>query len=194
MTGIGAPWEWFWKVWEHLGLLPNQYRNPKLTLRDPWVLMRIHSMDCRSYLRFSWCTPSNKNTLQVRCIDYCSLSTSKSYYSTQHLIQHSDFCIATLRRTTEHREWLKNTSRANWNNNLTKQSEWYQSNIGTMSSTKSPILSGPINADTYNSSIGHRSLRRSWYFQISRAWRVVEIEFQCCFASFVISQWLELRH
>ena len=29
---------------------------------------------------------SNKNTLHVWCIDYCSLSTSESYYSTQHLL------------------------------------------------------------------------------------------------------------
>jgi len=47
---------------------------------------------------------SNKNTLHVRCIDYCSLSTSTSYYSTQHLIHHSIVCIATLRRTKEQRK------------------------------------------------------------------------------------------
>jgi len=34
MSGMGAPWERLWKVWEHLGLSPNDFGNPKLTLRD----------------------------------------------------------------------------------------------------------------------------------------------------------------
>jgi len=65
---------------------------------------------------------SNKNTLHIWCIDYCSLSTSKWYYSTQHPIQHSIVCIAILRRTKENGKGFKNTSRWNRNNNPTNQS------------------------------------------------------------------------
>ena len=65
---------------------------------------------------------SNKNTFHIWSIDYCSLSTSKSYYSTQHLIQHSIVCSATLGRTREIGEWFNNENRENQNNNLTKQS------------------------------------------------------------------------
>ena len=54
---------------------------------------------------------SNKNSFHVWCIDYCSLSTSKSYYTTQHVIKHSMVCIAELRRTKENDEWFKNESR-----------------------------------------------------------------------------------
>jgi hypothetical protein len=39
MTGTGAPWEQMRMVWEHLGLSPNKYRNPKLTLRDAGFLL-----------------------------------------------------------------------------------------------------------------------------------------------------------
>ena len=56
MTGTGARCEPLWHVWEHLGLSPNQCGNPKLTLRDAWVLRDIHSKDCRHYRRFSRCT------------------------------------------------------------------------------------------------------------------------------------------
>jgi len=66
------------------------------------------------------CT-GNKNTLHLWSIDYCSLSTSKSYYSTQHLIQHSVVCIATLRRTNDNDEWFKNGSRETRNNDPTKR-------------------------------------------------------------------------
>jgi len=69
-----------------------------------------------------WMYMSNKNTPHIWCIDYCSLSTSKLYYGTQHLIQHSDVCIATLRRTKDNSESLKNGSRYNWRNNPTKRS------------------------------------------------------------------------
>jgi len=54
---------------------------------------------------------SHTNSLHVWCIDHCSLSTSKSYCSTQHLIQHSCVCIATLRRTKDNDECLTNGSR-----------------------------------------------------------------------------------
>jgi len=63
----------------------------------------------------------NKNTLHVWCIDYCSLSTSKSYYSTQHLIKHSIVCIATLRITKNQGKWFRNESRWNRNNNPTQR-------------------------------------------------------------------------
>jgi len=155
--------------------------------------MDIHWKDCRQYLRLSRCTPSNRNTLHVWCIDYCSLSTSKSYYSTQHLIQYSIVCIATLRRTKESGKWFKNETSKNRNHNPTKRSEWYQSNIVSMSSTKSPISSGPTNAGTNNSSTVQRSWRRSLYFRIIPAWRGGEIEFQCHLARFVISKRLEWR-
>ena len=65
---------------------------------------------------------SDKNIFHVWCIDYCSLSPSKSYYSTQHLIQHSIVCIATLRKTKKNGEWFKSESRYHWNNNPTKRS------------------------------------------------------------------------
>jgi len=64
----------------------------------------------------------NQNTLHVWCIDYCSLSTSKSYYNTQHLIQHSTVCIATLIRTKDNDEWFKHESRWTRNNNPAKWS------------------------------------------------------------------------
>ena len=66
-------------------------------------------------------------------------------------------------------------------------------NIVSMSSTKSPISSGPTNAGTHNSSTAQRGWRRSLYFQMIPAWRVGEIEFQCHLARFVISKWLEFR-
>jgi len=62
-----------------------------------------------------------------------------------------------------------------------------------MSSTKSPISSGPTNAGTNNSSTAQRCWRRSQYFQMIWAWRVGEIEFECHLARFVISKRLELR-
>jgi len=155
--------------------------------------MDIHSKDYRRYLRFSSCTSSNKNTLHVWYINHCLLSTSKLYYSTQHLIQHSILCITTLRRTKENGESSKDESCQNWNNNLTKRSEWYHSNIVSMSSTKSPISSGPTKEGTYNSSLVQRSWRSSLYFRMIRAWQVGEIEFQCHLAQFVISKMLELR-
>jgi len=68
-----------------------------------------------------------------------------------------------------------------------------QSNIGSMSSTKSPISSGPTNAGTHNSSTAQRSWRRSLYFRMIPAWQVGEIEFQCRLARIVISKRLELR-
>jgi len=57
-----------------------------------------------------------------------------------------------------------------------------------MSSTKSPISSGPTNAGTHNSSTAQRSWRRSLYFWMIQAWQVGEIEFQCRLARFVISK------
>jgi len=54
-TRTGAPRELLWKVWEYLGLSPNQCGNPKLTLSDAWVLMDIHLKHSRRYLRFSGC-------------------------------------------------------------------------------------------------------------------------------------------
>ena len=57
----------------------------------------------------------------------------------------------------------------------------------SMSATTSPILSGPTNAGTHNSSTAQRSWRPSLYLQIIRTWRVAEIEFHSRLARFVIS-------
>jgi len=62
-----------------------------------------------------------------------------------------------------------------------------------MSFTKSPISSGPIYTRTYNSSTVQRSWRCSLKFRMIWAWRAGEIEFQCCFARYVISKRLESR-
>ena len=90
-------------------------------MRDAFVIMDIHSKDGRRYVGLSWCTLSNKNTLYIWCIDYCSLSTSKSYCSTQHFIQHSIVCITTLRRTKANGEWFKNERSWNRNDTPTKR-------------------------------------------------------------------------
>jgi len=136
---------------------------------------------------------SNKNTLLIWCIDYCSLLTSKLYYSTQHLIQHCIVCIATLRRTNANGEWFNNERRSNWNNNRIKRSACYQSNIISISSTKSPISSGLTNTRTRNSSMAQRRWWCSLNFRMIRAWGVGEIEFQCRLPQFVISTRLEVR-
>jgi len=68
-----------------------------------------------------------------------------------------------------------------------------QLNIVSMSSTKSPIPSGPTNAGTHNSSTAQRSWWRSLFFRMIPAWQVGEIEFQCRLARFVICKRLELR-
>jgi len=57
-----------------------------------------------------------------------------------------------------------------------------------MSSTKSPISSGPTYAGAHNSSTVQRSWRCLLYFQMIRARRGCEIEFQCRLAQFVISK------
>jgi len=62
-----------------------------------------------------------------------------------------------------------------------------------MSSTKSPISSGPTNAGTHNLWMQQSNWRPSLYFRMIRIWRVGEIEFQCRLALFVISDMLELR-
>ena len=68
-----------------------------------------------------------------------------------------------------------------------------QSNIVSMSSTKSPISSGPTNARTHKSAMARMSWRRSLYYRMIPAWRVGGIQFQCRSARFVISERLELR-
>jgi len=62
-----------------------------------------------------------------------------------------------------------------------------------MSSTRSPISSGPTNAGTHNSSMSQRSWRHCLYFQMIRARRVGEIECQCHLPRFGISKRMELR-
>jgi hypothetical protein len=62
-----------------------------------------------------------------------------------------------------------------------------------MSSTTSPIPSGPTNAETHNSSTAQKSWRHPLYFSRIQAWRVCKIEFQCCLARFVLSKRFELR-
>jgi len=57
-----------------------------------------------------------------------------------------------------------------------------------MSSTQSPILSGPTNVGIHNSSTAHKSWRHSLYFRMIRAWWLGEIEFQRCLVWFVISK------
>jgi len=56
-----------------------------------------------------------------------------------------------------------------------------------MSSTNSPISSGPNNAGTHIHP-QRKEATRSLYFRMIPAWRVGEIEFQCCLARFVISK------
>jgi len=84
--------------------------------------------------------------------------------------------------------WFKNDSRCNRNNNPTKRSEWYQSNIDLMSSTESPTSSWPTNAATHNSAAVQRSWRHALYFRMIWAGRMGQIEFHCRLAQFVISK------
>jgi len=56
-----------------------------------------------------------------------------------------------------------------------------------MSSTLSPISSGPTKAGTHNSSTAQRSWRHSLYLLIIHSWPVDEMQFQCSLARFVIS-------
>ena len=60
-------------------------------------------------------------TLHTWYINCCLLSTSKSYYSMEHLIQHFIVCIAILNRITENIRWFKNEHRSNQNNILSKR-------------------------------------------------------------------------
>jgi len=94
---FGSMSEWWREVWAHLGLLPNESGNPKLTLRDALILMDTRSEDCRRYLRLLQCSQAIEYPPQWIWFMSSSLSSSESYYTTQHLIQKSDFCIATLR-------------------------------------------------------------------------------------------------
>jgi len=57
-----------------------------------------------------------------------------------------------------------------------------------MSSTKSPISSGPTNAGTRNSSMAQKSWRLLLYFRMIWFWQMGEIAVQCRLAWFVISQ------
>ena len=95
---------------------------------------------------------SNKNTLHVWCIDYCSWSTSKSYYSTQHLIQHSTVWFATLRRTKETDEWFKNGSRWTRNNDRAKRSNDINRTWSQCHPLNLPSHQGQQNSGTRNSS------------------------------------------
>ena len=77
---------------------------------------------------------------------------------------------------------------------ITRLCNWMISmTIVSMSSTKSPISSGPTNSETHNSSTAQRCWRRSLYFRMIQVWWVGEIEFQQHLAWFVISKGLELR-
>jgi len=78
----------------HLGVSPNQRGNHKQTLRDAWVLMDIHSEDCRRYLRLFGCTWTIDFPQQrMWCMDYCSLSLLN--HTSRHLLQHCILCLAT---------------------------------------------------------------------------------------------------
>jgi hypothetical protein len=137
---------------------------------------------------------SNKNTVHVWCIDYCTLSTSKSCYRTQHLIHHSIVCIATIEENQIQWWVIQNEIRKNQNSNPITQSECYQSDMVSMSCTLPPRPSQPRNIRTYNLSTAWRSWRRSLYFRIIQAWRVGAIEFDFHLAQFVrsiiLARWL----
>ena len=55
-----------------------------------------------------------------------------------------------------------------------------------MSSTTSPISSGPTKGGTHNASLVHRLRRHSLYAVVIHTRTVDEIEFQCCLARSVI--------
>jgi hypothetical protein len=65
--------------------------------------------------------------------------------------------------------------------------EWYHSITVSMSSTTSPISSGPTKAGTYNSSTARQTKRRFLYLPFICTWQVDEMEIQFCLAQFVIS-------
>jgi len=85
------------ELWVHLRVLPKQRGNHIHTLRDAWVLMAIHSEDCRSYRRLFGCTWAiDFPQQQIWCTDYCSLSLLN--HTSHHLLHHCILCLATLRK------------------------------------------------------------------------------------------------
>jgi len=58
---FGSTLEHWRELWEHLGPLPNQCGNSKLTLRDASVVIDIDLENCGQYLRLSRC---------IRATDY----------------------------------------------------------------------------------------------------------------------------
>jgi len=63
MTGTAASWEQWSYVWEHLGQSPNQCGNPKLTLRDAWVL----SIFIRKTTGVIWDSPNVPQAIRIPC-------------------------------------------------------------------------------------------------------------------------------
>jgi len=85
MTGTGAPWELFEQFGSTWDCHPTNVGIPNWL----WKLLGSYGYSFEGLQALSKILQmymSNMNTLHVWCIDYCSLSTSKSYYSTQHLI------------------------------------------------------------------------------------------------------------
>jgi len=115
---IGISDDWYRST---IGAVVKSFRAPG-TVTQPIQEFQTNSERCLGsyWYLFEWlqtlseifriCT-SSKKTLHVWCIDYCSLSTYKSYYSTRNLIQHSTVCSTTLRITEKNDEWFKNESR-----------------------------------------------------------------------------------
>jgi hypothetical protein len=58
----------------------------------------------------------------------------------------------------------------------------YDSNMVSMSTSTSPISSGPTNTGTQNSSMAQCISRHSFHLLIIHTWRVADSEFQCHFA------------
>jgi len=110
-----------------------------------------------------------------------------------NLFQHSIVHIATLgnqRASQLIHDWRQVTPKQ-WPDQVI---EWYQSNIVSRSSTKSPFSSGSTNAGTHNTSTVQSCRSHSMCVQMIQACRVGEIEFQCHLARFVTSKTLELRY
>ena len=109
----GSTSERWRELWVHLGVSPNQRGNHNQTLGGAWVLMDIHSDNCRRYLRLFGCTWAiNFPQQRIWYMDFCSLSLLN--HTGHHLLQHHILCLAILRKRKKkvrdsniHRKTLK---------------------------------------------------------------------------------------
>lgn len=80
------------EFWEHLGWLPNQCGNSKLSCTYGCSLCVLNLEDCRQYLRIpTWHSVMYHPLQEVSFQDYCLLWTSELYYSSEHLLQNVFF-------------------------------------------------------------------------------------------------------